>query len=178
MIKYGILIFDAHQYEDDDIIKILEQLLSQEKIKFNHFLILLNKIDEKPVEKRQEVFLKFKAHLNNKLGDDLLSDINSIVTMSSLKLLEEYNDMENFDNFLSYHFKEFMNDTKNSNNTVEKYFKRLVANGYYMNNKSGPRKKYSDIEKMLKPNTELEEEFAEHISKLAENAGLKLIFDP
>lgn len=178
LIKYGFLIFDTRQYEDDDIIIILKQLLSQEKIKINHFLILLNKIDIKPVEKREEVFLKFKAHLNNKLGDDLLNDTNSIVTMSSLKLLEEYNDMENFDNFLSYHFKEFINNSKNSNNTIEKYFKRLVANGYYMNHKSGPRKKYSDIEKILKPNTELEEEFAEHISKLAENAGLKLIFDP
>ena len=178
LIQYGFLIFDAGQYEDEDIIIILKQLLSQEKIKFNHFLILLNKIDNKPTEKRKEVFLRFKAYLNYKLGDDLLNDTNSIVTMSSLKLLEEYNDMENFDNFLSYHFKEFINNTKNSNNTVEKYFKRLVANGYYMNNKSGPRKKYSDIEKMLNPNTELEEEFAEHISKLAENAGLKLIFDP
>ena len=177
LIQYGFLIFDAYQYEDKHVLEILKQLMSEEKIKFNHFLIILNKIDEKPIEKRKEVFLKFKAYLNYHLGDDLLNDTNSIVTMSSLKLLEEYNVMENFDNFLSYHFKEFINNSKNTNNTIEKYFKRLVANGYYMNNKSEPRKKYTELEKILNPE-ELDEEFTDHISKLAENAGLKLIFDP
>ena len=59
--------------------------------------------------------------------------------MNSLKLLEEEKIMENFDNFLSYHFQGLTNDT------YEKYFKKLVANGYYMNNKSGARKKYSDF---------------------------------
>jgi hypothetical protein len=79
--------------------------------------------------------------------------------------------MQNFDNFLSYHFKGLTTDN------YEKYFKRLVANGYYMNYKSAPRKKYSDIEKILDPDTELDEEFTEHITKIAENAGFKLNFD-
>lgn len=47
-----------------------------------------------------------------------------------------------------------------------------------MSNKSAPRKKYSDIEKMLDTDTELDEEFTAHITKIAENVGLKLNFDP
>lgn len=47
-----------------------------------------------------------------------------------------------------------------------------------MNNKSSPRKKYSDIEKLLKPDTELDEDFSEEITKIADNAGLKLNLDP
>ena len=92
--------------------------------------------------------------------------------MSTLKLLEEENVMENYDNFLSYHLKGLTIDN------YEKYFQKLVANGYYMNNKSAPRKKYSDIEKMLDPDTEFDEEYTEHITKIAENAGLILDFDP
>ena len=172
LIQIGFLIFDVNQYEDTNAIEIVSQLIAEVKIKINHFLIILNKIDTFPPEKRNEIFLKFKAHLNLNLGDDLLNDTNSIITMDSLNLLEEENVMENFDNFLSYHFKGLTNDT------FEKYFKRLVAYGYYMNNKLAPRKKYSDIEKILNPDTELDEEIAEHITKIAEKAGLKLNFDP
>ena len=172
LIQYGFLIFDANQYEDNSVLEILKQLMSEEEIKINHFLIILNKIDQIAAPKRGAAFLRFKAYLNYHLGDDLLNDTNSIITMNSLKLLEEENVMENFDNFLSYHFKELTIDT------YEKYFKRLVAYGYYMNNKSAPRKKYSDIEKMINPDTELDEDFSEHISKIAENVGLKLNFDP
>ena len=172
LIQYGFLVFDANQYEDSSVLEILTQLMSEQEIKFNHFLIILNKIDQIAPEKRNGAFLRFKAYLNYHLGDDLLNDTNSIVAMNSLKLLEEENVMENFDNFLSYHFKGLTNDT------YEKYFKRLVSYGYYMNNKSAPRKKYSDIEKSLNPESELDEEFSEHITKLAEKAGLKLNFDP
>ena len=172
LINYGFLIFDASQYEDSSVLDILNQIMTEEDIKINHFLIILNKIDQISPEKRKAAFLRFKAYLNYHLGDDLLNDTNSIITMNSLKLLEEENVMESFDNFLSYHFKGLTNET------YEKYFKRLVAYGYYMNHKSEPRKKYSDIEKMLNPDTELDEEFSEHITKLAENAGFKLNFDP
>jgi len=172
LIQIGFLIFDVNQYQDNNALEIVSQFIAEIKIKINHFLIILNKIDTFPPEKRTEVFLKFKAHLNLNLGDDLLNDTNSIITMDSLKLLEEENVMKNFDNFLSYHFKGLTNDT------FEKYFKRLVAYGYYMNHKLAPRKKYSDIEKILNPDTELDEGFAEHITKIAENAGLKLNFDP
>lgn len=145
LIHYGFLIFDSNQYEDSSIIEILKQFIFEEKIKINHFLIILNKIDQIAQEKRKAAFLRFKAYLNYHLGDELLSDTNSIITMNSLKLLEEEKIMENFDNFLSYHFQGLTNDT------YEKHFKKLVANGYYMNNKSGARKKYSDIEKILDP---------------------------
>ena len=172
LIHYGFLIFDSNQYEDSSIIEILKQFIFEEKIKINHFLIILNKIDQIAQEKRKAAFLRFKAYLNYHLGDELLSDTNSIITMNSLKLLEEEKIMENFDNFLSYHFQGLTNDT------YEKYFKKLVANGYYMNNKSGTRKKYSDIEKILDPDPELDQDYSDHISKIAENAGLKLNFDP
>ena len=172
LIHYGFLIFDSNQYEDSSIIEILKQFIFEEKIKINHFLIILNKIDQIAQEKRKTAFLRFKAYLNYHLGDELLSDTNSIITMNSLKLLEEEKIMENFDNFLSYHFQGLTNDT------YEKYFKKLVANGYYMNNKSGTRKKYSDIEKILDPDPELDQDYSDHISKIAENAGLKLNFDP
>ena len=129
------MIFDSNQYEDSSIIEILKQFIFEEKIKINHFLIILNKIDQIAQEKRKAAFLRFKAYLNYHLGDELLSDTNSIITMNSLKLLEEEKIMENFDNFLSYHFQGLTNDT------YEKYFKKLIANGYYMNNKSA-RKKY------------------------------------
>lgn len=121
LIQYGFLIVDSTQYQDSNLLEILMQLMSEEKIKFNHFLIILNKIDKLPPAKREETFLSFKAHLNYHLGDDLLNDTNSIITMNSLKLLEEENVMESFDNFLSYHFKGLTNDT------FEKYFKKLVA---------------------------------------------------
>ena len=166
------MIFDSNQYEDSSIIEILKQFIFEEKIKINHFLIILNKIDQIAQEKRKAAFLRFKAYLNYHLGDELLSDTNSIITMNSLKLLEEEKIMENFDNFLSYHFQGLTNDT------YEKHFKKLVANGYYMNNKSGARKKYSDIEKILDPDPELDQDYSDHISKIAENAGLKLNFDP
>ena len=172
LIKYGFLIFDSEQYKADTIVDILTQLMSEEKIKFNHFLIILNKIDQIPPEEREPTFLKFKAYLNLKFGDDLLSNTNSIIKMNSLELLEEENIMENFNNFLSYHFKRITNDT------YEKYFKKLVCYGYYMNNKSAPRKKYSDIEKMLEPDNELDEEFLEQILKISEKVGLKLNLDP
>jgi len=172
LIQYGFLIFDANQYEDNSILEILTQLMSEEEIKFNHFLIILNKIDQIAPQKRDAAFLRFKAYLNFYLGDDLLHDTNSIITMNSLELLEEENVMENFNNFLTYHFKRITNDT------YEKYFKRLISYGYYMNHKSSPRKKYSDIEKMLDPDTELEEEYKDQITKIAENAGLKLNLEP
>ncbi len=173
LIKYGFLIFDSLQYRAENIVLILTQLMSEEKIKFNHFLIILNKIDRILIpQEREAAFLQFKAYLNSKFGDDLLSDTNSIIKMNSLELLEEENVMENFNNFLSYHFKKVTNDT------YEKYFKKLVCYGYYMNNKSGPRKKYSDIEKILEPDNELDEEFLEQISKISESVGLKLNLDP
>lgn len=172
LIQYGLLVFDANQYLDKNATKIIKQLIAQIDIKINHFLIILNKIDELPPEQQETAFLSFKANLNYYIGDDLLNNTNSIITMNTLKLLEEENVMQNFDNFLSYHFKGLTTDN------YEKYFKRLVANGYYMNHKSEPRKKYSDIEKILNPDTELEEEFTDKISKIAENAGLKLNFDP
>ena len=171
LIQYGILVFDANQYLDANATKIIKQLIAQIGIKINHFLIIFNKIDELPPEQREPAFLSFKANLNYNIGDDLLNNTNSIITMNTLKLLEEENVMQNFDNFLSYHFKGLTTDN------YEKYFKRLVANGYYMNYKSAPRKKYSDIEKILDPDTELDEEFTEHITKIAENAGFKLNFD-
>ena len=171
LIKYGFLIFDVSQY-DDDSIEVVRQLIFELKIKINHFLIILNKIDRKPIAKREEAFLMFKAKLNYYLGDDLLNDTNSIVTMSSLELLEEENVMLNFNNFLNYYFKRFNNDT------YEKEFKKLISYGYYMNNKLGPRKKYSDIEKILKPDTELDEDYIEYLMKIAEKTGLKLSFDP
>ena len=146
--------------------------MSEEDIKFNHFLIIFNKIDLIPSQERESAFLAFKAHLNHELGDDLLNDTNSIITMNSLELLEEEKVMENFNNFLTYHFKRITNDT------CEKYFRRLVSYGYYMNHKSSPRKKYSDIEKMLDPDTELDEEFRDQIAKIAENVGLKLNLSP
>ena len=166
------MVFDANQYLDPNATEIITQLKSHISIKINHFLIIFNKIDELPSEQRETAFLSFKANLNYNIGDDLLNNTNSIITMNTLKLLEEEYVMQNFDNFLSYHFKGLTTDN------YEKYFKRLVANGYYMNNKSAPRKKYSDIEKMLNPDTELDEEFTAHITKIAENAGLKLNFDP
>ena len=171
LIQYGILVFDANQYQAANATDIIKQLISHIGIKINHFLIIFNKIDELPPEKREDAFLSFKAHLNYTIGDDLLNNTNSIIPMNTLKLLEEENVMQNFDNFLSYHFKGLTTDT------YEKYFKRLVANGYYMNNKSAPRKRYSDIEAMLNPDTELDEEFAAHITEIADNAGLKLNFD-
>ena len=172
LIQSGILVFDANQYLGVNATQIIIQLIDKLGIKINNFLIILNKIDEIPPEQRENKFLEFKAELNYNIGDDLLNNTNSIIKMNTLKLLEEENVMESFDNFLNYHFKGLTTDN------YEKYFKRLVANGYYMNNKSAPRKKYSDIEKMLNPDTELEEEFTEHIKKIAENAGLKLNFDP
>ena len=172
LIQYGILVFDANQYLSVNATKIINQLISHIGIKINHFLIIFNKIDELPPEQRENTFLSFKANLKYSIGDDLLNNTNSIITMNTLKLLEEENVMQNFDNFLSYHFKGLTTDN------YEKYFKRLVANGYYMNNKSAPRKKYSDIEKMLNPDTELDEEFIVRITKIAEHAGLKLNFDP
>ena len=171
LIQYGFLIFDISQY-DDDSVEVVRQLINELTIKINHFLIILNKIDRKPPAKREEAFLVFKAKLNYYLGDDLLNDTNSIVTMSSLELLEEENVMVNFDNFLTYYFKRFTNDT------YEKEFKKLVAYGYYMNNKSAPRKKYSDIEKILKPDSELDDDYIEYLTKIAEKAGLKLNLDP
>jgi GTPase Era involved in 16S rRNA processing len=172
LIQYGLLVFDANQYRGTNTTKIIKQLIAQIGIKINHFLIIFNKIDELPPEQRETTFLSFKANLKYYIGDDLLNNTNSIITMNTLKLLEEENVMQNFDNFLSYHFKGLTTDN------YEKYFKRLVANGYYMNYKSAPRKKYSDIEKILDPDTELDEEFTEHITKIAENAGFKLNFDP
>ena len=120
LIQYGFLIFDANQYEDSSVLEILTQLISEENIKINHFLIILNKIDQIAPAKRDAAFLRFKAYLNYYLGDDLLNDTNSIITMNSLKLLEEENVMENFDNFLSYHFKGLTNDT------YEKYFHNFL----------------------------------------------------
>lgn len=172
LIQYGLLVFDANQYHDVNTTLIIKQLISHIGIKINHFLIILNKIDDLPPEQQESAFLSFKADLNYYIGDDLLNNTNSIITMSTLKLLEEENIMENFDNFLSYHFKGLTIDN------YEKYFQKLVANGYYINNKSAPRKTYSDIEKMLDPDTEFDEEYTEHITKIAENAGLKLDFDP
>ena len=172
LIQYGLLVFDANQYHDVNTTLIIKQLISHIGIKINHFLIILNKIDDLPPEQQESAFLSFKADLNYYIGDDLLNNTNSIITMSTLKLLEEENVMENYDNFLSYHFKGLTIDNH------EKYFQKLVANGYYMNNKSAPRKTYSDIEKMLDPDTEFDEEYTEHITKIAENAGLKLDFDP
>ena len=171
LIQNGFLIFDVSQY-DDDSVEVVKQLVVELKIKINHFLIILNKIDRKPPAKRDEAFLVFKAKLNFYLGDDLLNDTNSIITMSSLELLEEENVMTNFDNFLSYYFKRFTKDT------YEKEFKKLVAYGYYMNNKTSPRKKYSDIEKILKPDTELDDDYIEYLTKIAEKSGLKLNLDP
>jgi len=171
LIQSGFFIFDVSQYNDDSI-DVVRQLMKELNIKINHFLIILNKIDRKLPAKREEAFLVFKAKLNYYLGDDLLNDTNSIVTMSSLELLEEENVMINFDNFLSYYFKRFNNDT------YEKEFKKLVAYGYYMNNKSAPRKKFSDIEKILKPEAELDDDYKEHLTKIAEKAGLKLNLDP
>ena len=171
LIQYGFLIFDVSQY-DDDSIEVVKQLINELEIKINHFLIILNKIDRKPLAKREESFLMFKAKLNLNLGDDLLNDTNSIITMSSLELLEEENVMVNFDNFLTYYLKRFTNDT------YEKEFKKLVAYGYYMNNKTAPRKKYSDIEKILKPDTELDDDYIKYLTKLAEKVGLKLNLEP
>ena len=129
LIQYGILVFDANQYLDPNATEIITQLKSHIGIKINHFLIIFNKIDELPSEQRETAFLLFKANLNYNIGDDLLNNTNSIITMNTLKLLEEENVMQNFDNFLSYHFKGLTTDN------YEKYFKRLVVNGYYMNNK-------------------------------------------
>ena len=143
LIQFGLLVFDANQYLAVNATKIITQLISHIGVKINHFLIIFNKIDELPPEQRENAFLSFKANLNYYIGDDLLSNTNSIITMNTLKLLEEENVMKNFDNFLSYHFKGLTTDN------YEKYFKRLVANGYYMNNKSSPRKKYSECEKLV-----------------------------
>ena len=47
-----------------------------------------------------------------------------------------------------------------------------------MNNKTSPRKKYSDIEKILKPDTELDDDYIEYLTKIAEKSGLKINLDP
>ena len=64
LIQYGLLVFDANQYHDVNTTLIIKQLISHIGIKINHFLIILNKIDDLPPEQQESAFLSFKADLN------------------------------------------------------------------------------------------------------------------
>lgn len=116
LVSFGFLIFDSFQYTDFYALTIVEELMNGEenkiektiddkgsiveykfkkkKLVINNFLIILNKIDK--VEKKdQEQRLKlFKANFlknSKKLGDELLSETNTIISLDCNRLIEEEN---------------------------------------------------------------------------------------
>lgn len=68
----------------------------------------MNKIDDVEENERQKRIQEFKAYLMNNLGDEILSETNSIISLDCLSLIEESNYLENFENYLTYKLKEYI----------------------------------------------------------------------
>lgn len=162
LIKTGFLIFDAYQYVDE--YEVFQEIINKEKIKFQNFLIILNKIDLIELKERERIIEKFKTSLYSNFKDNLLSGNNTILGLSSKRLLEESLAMDNFSNFLKYYFVEYL--LSGEQITIIRYLKSLLSKGYYHYHKGeNGIKTYSNIALMLLPEEEISNELKEIVNE-------------